>query len=265
MTRDGSIRVGIVGVGTIAGAIVEALCTGPHAANIEFVLGPRSPGRAADLAARFPRVRVAVSNQDVVDASEVVVLSVLPGQFEQVCAGLCFRADQVIASLVAGWPPSRLAAAIAPAVSCAQLVPLPMIALHRGPIVMYPGVPLLRRLFDGCGELVEPADEVQLQALAIGSASMSTFFALQSAIAEWIAEHGVERAVAQAYVASLFDGMAAESLQLDANSDLRSMISEHETPGGLNEQVRTALEAAGTFTELHAQFSHLLRTRYAKH
>ncbi|HET7900908.1 MAG TPA: NAD(P)-binding domain-containing protein, partial [Candidatus Nanopelagicales bacterium] len=107
--ESGRTRLGVVGVGTIAALLVEAIVTGPHADAVEVVLSPRSAHRAADLAGRFDRVRVAASNQDVLDASDVVLLAVLPPQVAEVCADLSFREDHVVAGLAAGWPPSVLA------------------------------------------------------------------------------------------------------------------------------------------------------------
>jgi pyrroline-5-carboxylate reductase len=68
---------GIIGVGAIAAAIVTGLCeSGSDAPSI--VLSPRNADRAADLAARFPTVRVARSNQEVIDGSAVVLLCIRP-------------------------------------------------------------------------------------------------------------------------------------------------------------------------------------------
>lgn len=68
---------GIIGVGAIATAIVTGLCE--HAADAPaIILSPRNASRAADLAARFPTVRVARSNQEVIDGSSVVLLCLRP-------------------------------------------------------------------------------------------------------------------------------------------------------------------------------------------
>jgi pyrroline-5-carboxylate reductase len=125
-------RVGLVGVGAIATAIVDALMSGPHADEIDIVLSPRSAPRSAELAARHRQVRVAPYNQSVVDAADIVILAVLPDQMAALCSSLSFREEQVVVSLAAGWPPSLLAEHVAPAATVCQMIPLPMIALHTG-------------------------------------------------------------------------------------------------------------------------------------
>ena len=68
---------GVLGVGSIATAIVIGLCDGVVAPP-EIVLSPRNAERAAELAAQLPSVRVAAGNQQVVDGSDVVVVCLLP-------------------------------------------------------------------------------------------------------------------------------------------------------------------------------------------
>ena len=75
------MTLGFVGTGTIAAAMVEGL------GGKDVLLSPRGADMAASLAARFPGVRVATSNQAVVDGCETVVLSVRPQVAEEVIRG----------------------------------------------------------------------------------------------------------------------------------------------------------------------------------
>ena len=97
------LRVGFVGCGTIARAIASGLLD--HDAGSR-VVGPvsvsrRSEANSAQLKEAHPsRVAVCDDNQDVVDASDVVFVCVLPQQMEKVLSGLEFREDQTLVSLV---------------------------------------------------------------------------------------------------------------------------------------------------------------------
>ena len=73
---DGS-RLGIIGVGAIAAAIVEGLMRTKHDALV--VLSPRGADRAAYLASRFPTVTVAPSNQAVVASASGPSSTLIPG------------------------------------------------------------------------------------------------------------------------------------------------------------------------------------------
>src|SRR5690348_14389642 len=132
MEQSRTLRVGFVGIGAIAAAVIDAAMSGPNASDINVVVSPRSAARSAELASRHHRVRVASDNQSVVDAADIIVLSVLPDQMPALCASLVFREDHIVASLAAGWPPSWLAEHVEPASTVCQMIPLPMIALHTG-------------------------------------------------------------------------------------------------------------------------------------
>lgn len=257
------VRVGVVGVGTIAVAVIDALMSGPGAADVDVVLSPRSEHRSAELALRHPAVRVAADNQDALDGCDVVLLAVLPAQLADVCASLRFRPDHVVASLVAGWPPSLLSSHVAPATTLCQLIPLPMIALGAGPVVLFPEVAVVADLLDGCGELVVLDRESDVIVLSCVSATMSTFFELQTTLVDWAAGKGLARATAVDYVTSLYAGLGVEG-RASAADGLHHLALEHETPGGLNEQVRRALTERGAFAELTDQLDHMHATRMAK-
>ncbi|MFC6342799.1 NAD(P)-binding domain-containing protein, partial [Nocardioides hankookensis] len=86
---------GVIGVGSIAEAIVVGLCDGVDDPPT-IVLSPRSADRSAALAARFATVDVAADNQAVVAEADVVVVCLLPGNAAEILAGLAFRADQAV-------------------------------------------------------------------------------------------------------------------------------------------------------------------------
>jgi pyrroline-5-carboxylate reductase len=261
MDEGPPLRVGFVGVGAIATAMVDALMSGPHADEIDVVLSPRSAPRSAELAARHPQVRVAPHNQLVVDAADIVILAVLPDQMAALCSSLSFRQEQVVVSLAAGWPPSLLTQHVDPAATVCQMIPLPMIALHTGPVVICPPVRRVEHLLEGCGEIVSLEREEDLIVLSCVSATMSTFLTFENAVIDWAIRHGLDAQTAKDYVAALFLGLATEAMHTGLDR-LPEMPEEHETPGGLNEYLRQSLTTAGVFTELANHLDHLHRTRH---
>jgi pyrroline-5-carboxylate reductase len=259
MDEGRPLRVGFVGVGTIATAIVDALMSGPHADEIDVVLSPRSGPRSAELA-RHRQVRVAPHNQLVVDAADIVILAVLPDQMAALCSSLSFREEQVVVSLAAGWPPSLLAEHVAPAVTVCQMIPLPMIALHTGPVVICPRVRRVEHLLEGCGEIVNIEREEDLIVLSCASATMSTFLAFENTVIDWSIKRGLDAQTAKDYVAALFLGLATEVMHTGLDR-LPEMPHEHETPGGLNQYLRRSLTTARVFAELADHLDHLHKTR----
>lgn len=252
--------VGFVGVGAISSAIATAILDRPEPVPSEVLLSPRSAARSDALAARFPQARVATDNQAVVDGSDIVMIAVLPSQVVEICSTLQFRPDQIVIGVAAGWPPAQLRPLVAPAETVGQLIPLPMITLGVGPVVLYPSIPEVESLLDGCGNVVVLEREEQVGVLSAGSSIMSSFFAFQNTAIDWIVSHGFDRAQAAGYVTSQLHGLATESIAMDP-AELSSAVVEHETPGGLNEQVRVALTDTGMFAALTGELEKLYQER----
>lgn len=163
---------GIIGVGAIAAAIVTGLCE--HAADAPaIVLSPRNAGRAADLASRFPTVRVAQSNQDVIDGSSVLLLCLRPQEARSVLPGLSFREQQAIVSMMAGISIEALRELVAPAQSIARAIPLPAVAAREGATPIFPPTEAARALFARLGQPIEIAYEAAFEATSASTATIA--------------------------------------------------------------------------------------------
>jgi hypothetical protein len=63
--------------------------------------------------------------------------------------------------------------------------------------------------------------------------------------------------VALHYTTALFDGLAAEGRAADVTAD--ALVAGHETPGGLNESMRTMLVERGLFADISRHLDRLLQ------
>lgn len=235
---------GVVGVGSIAAAIVSGLCDG-MATPPGVVLSPRNADRAAALADRFPSVRVARDNQQVVDDSDVVIIAVLPDQAPDVLAELRFRADQVVVSAVAGLPLARLAQLVAPATEIARSIPVPAVAARGSVTPVHPAIRAAVALYYQLGGSMEIADESAYEAVSAASATVAAYFRYLQTIADWLTAHGTPADNARRYVADTFAALSGELTTPDA--DFAALARTHTTPGGLNEQFARDLDAAGIY------------------
>lgn len=241
------MRLGFIGCGTITAAIVTGLNTSGHGEAI--VVSPRNAEVAAGLARRFPNVTVATANQAVLDACDVAVLAVRPQILAALLPELRFRADHQVISLVPVTSLAYLRAATAPAAAVTRAVPMPMVARRQGPTAIYAATPVAKRLFDALGSTIELSDEKCFDAFTAETALMATYFRFLETAAQWLCERGVAPDQADRYVRELFWGLAGTALASPQRS-LGELAEEHQTRGGLNEQVRTHMEGKGMFTEL---------------
>ena len=236
--------LGIVGVGAIAGAIVTGLCD-EGATTTSIHLSPRGAERAGRLAARYPSVDVAESNQAAVERADVVLLCVRPQDAGAALSDLSFRAEQAVISVMAGIPIGALRTLVAPAELIVRAIPLPAVARRAGLTAIHPPNELARAIFDPLGGVIAVDDERALEALSVSTATLASHLAYLDTISGWLAERGIARKDATRYVAAVFGGLA-ETLQHEAN-DFGTLADEYATPGGLNEGFLAALRDAGTF------------------
>ncbi|MFC0108894.1 NAD(P)-binding domain-containing protein [Kibdelosporangium aridum] len=231
---------GFVGAGAITAAIVEGLSAAEPPA---VFLSPRSRSVSQELASRFPHVQVCGSNQEVLDSTTSIVLAVRPQIARDVLAELTFRPEHVVISAVAGVKLAHLAEWTAPAQQFARAIPLPSAAGGDSLTVMYPDNAIARDLFSRVGGLVVPENETNLEVFSASTATFAAHLDYLATITRWLADHGVNEGDATTYIRHVF-GQLGQSL-LHRNDSFATLTDEHMTPGGINEQVLTALRRDG--------------------
>ncbi len=248
-------QIGVIGTGEIAEVMIAGLRHAGIATPI--VVSPRSIDRSARLADELPDLVVGESNQDVVDRSSLVIVAVLPSQLDDVLVQLDFAGCDLVLSVVAGRSAASLASMIDVDVPVARAIPMPPNRDGRGPIPLFPDLPLARNLLEPLGRVVAVEDESHFDVLTGGSATMGAFFGLTATIAGWMRDHGVPAGAAAAYVTELFESLAFEAKALDPD-ELAVRPETCLTPGGLNEQVLRGLDDAEVFDHVREQLDRIL-------
>lgn len=227
--------IGIIGVGAIAEAITFGLSTGEDPPTI--MLSPRNAKITHTLASEHQNVHVCESNQAVVDASAVVLLTVRPDHVEKVLGELRVPGDRVLISAVAGWSCAALGDLLGDGPSVVRSVPLPAVRERRGVTALFPQDPVAGELFNGLGGTVLAPDEESFSGLSAATATISSYLHYLATIAGWLKHQGFQDQAADSFVRSMFLG-ANTSLEDDEQS-LTQLSAGHETPHGINEELRT--------------------------
>ncbi|RDS79700.1 pyrroline-5-carboxylate reductase [Dyella monticola] len=222
--------LGVIGVGAIGAAIVAGLSEGCDAPAI--LLSPRNAKTVAELDATYPNVRVADSNQALVDQSDVVLLCVRPVDARRVMSDLTFR-DQSLISVLAGVPIKALRELAPPVRDIVRAIPLPAVSARRGITPLYPATEPARSLFNRLGRVIEVADETVFDRYSAATATLAAHFLYMHQISNWLAAHGIAHTQAQHYVAAMFAELASSLKGRDP--DFQELMHEHATPGGINE------------------------------
>jgi pyrroline-5-carboxylate reductase len=237
------MKLGFVGSGAITEAVVSGLMKSrPDISAV--IVSPRSPHVASRLAEKFPRVRVGVDNQDVVDSADIVFLAVRPQIAEEVVKQLRFREQQQVVSFIAAIQIDALASWIGVPVTITRTIPLPFVAELRGATAIYPPNAQIADLFSSLGTAVQAEDLKQYNLFGAASALMATYFGLLETSARWLEAEGMSYDQASTYLKGLFGGLSHVT-GASKEQSFEVMASEFSTKGGLNEQVFTEFTGNG--------------------
>jgi pyrroline-5-carboxylate reductase len=225
-----SERIGIIGVGHLASYLVEGLRRAEP--DLEIVLSPRNVTRSANLAARFGAT-VAVDNQAVADAADLILLTTRPGDALAAAWGIAFRPGQTVVSTVAGLSLAALRPAVAPA-TVVRAMPISCAALNQSPTLLCPDRVRARALFALLGQVHLLPDESLFTPASVISAFYGWVYALLDETVAWTVQAGVPAETARSLVLETVRGAADMGLA-QPDRDLADMLDTLATPGGITE------------------------------
>jgi len=234
-------RVGVLGVGHLAGYLVEGMARARP--ELEVVLSPRNVERAAQIAAQYG-ASVAADNQAVCKAADIVLVTTRPGDVAGACRALTFRASQTVISTAAGVPLSAVASVVAPA-TAVRAMPLTCSAIGRSPTLLLPDDPAARELFELLGTVLPVDDEAQFTPASAIGAYYGWIYALMDEAVAWCASAGVPASTARELVLETTRGAAEMGLH-HPDRDLSDLLDSLATPGGITRQGLETLERRGS-------------------
>ncbi len=238
------LRVGFLGTGHIAAPMARLIARQGHPVTVS----ERSRAVSSDLAAAGLGIAVA-DNQAVLDASDVVFICLRPGVWAEAVAGLTWRADHQIVSVMAGVGLAEIAAACAPVRHISATLPLEFLESGGCPLpVVGPPEPL-RSLLGTRNPVLPVASEDHMQSYFAASALMSGALGLLHETADWLGQAVDDPDAGEAYVANLIAGYLG-ALNKDRAGELAAHRDKLASPNTLNRQMIAGLTEAGTFAAL---------------
>lgn len=256
MTENTTADVAVIGVGSLAEAIVDGLCGDP-AGPPSIALSPRNAERSARLADRHASCWVAGSNQAAVDSARTVLLAVRPQDAPDVLADLRLRPDHVVLSVMASIPLDRLASLVSPATDVSRAIPMTAVAGRRAITPVFPAGSAAESMFAGLGEALVCPTEKTIDAVSAASATVAAYFSYVGTIGHWLSTQGIQADAANRYVSGIF---ASVSEELGQGEDLATLLTAHATPGGLNERIERTLREAGFYEHLESTIDGVYRS-----
>jgi pyrroline-5-carboxylate reductase len=251
------MKIGFIGVGKIAGAIVEGLCTSTIE-NAEILLSPRNEPNSRRLAAKYPNVRRLETNQEVLDRSEIVFVALRPAAAVEALSVLSFNPRHTVISLIPFLKHNDLEAAVGPVAALIRAIPLPTVMQHNCPIPIYPANETVSRLFSHIGQPLIVEDEPQLHVIWTLTGLITPFYDLLDTLSDWTTTHGVQPEIANAYIANMFQSLSFMA-QHSNPIDFRDLAQHAATPNGMNEQAGKEIRQKGAHEAYREASDRLLK------
>ena len=226
--------IGFIGTGKIATSVITGICNSKINYK-QIVISPRNKKLALSLKKNFKKIIISKTNQEVVDKSDWVFLSVTPTVGQKIIKDLKFRSDQKVISFISTITLYQLKKMIKKKVDIVRAIPLPPISLKEGPIPICPPNKKIKAFFDKLGSTVEIKNEKLSINFWSTSGLMASYYNMLDTMSVWLNKKGVKKLDAQKYVTSLFLALSKDAV-LNANKDLKLLVKDSQTPKGLNEQ-----------------------------
>ena len=237
------IKLGVIGVGHMTGAMVDGWCRGGKEATPSIALSPRNAAKAASLSEKYG-LDVMAGNAEVVESSDVVVLGVRPWQVEEAFSGLPWREGQLAVSVIAGIKQQDLARLVTPA-KVVRAMPVTACAFGESANALYPPDPQAEALLEPLGAVTLMTDEEAFDKLAVHGCTYGWLLSLMEEISQWSIEAGVPAEAAQRHVAQTF--RAAGTTALLDGAPIKDLVDELASPGSYTGMGLEVLREKGAY------------------
>ena len=242
------MNLGFIGTGKIASSVITGICRSKITYK-KIIISPRNRRIARSLKKKFKKIIIAKDNQQIIDKSDWVFLSVTPTVGEKIIKKLKFKSNQTIISFISTITLSQLKKAIKVKAKIVRAIPLPPISLKKGPVPICPPNAKVKTFFNKLGTTVEIKNEKSSINFWSTSGMMAPFYELLKVMTDWLVKKGVKRDNAQKYITSLFLALSEDAV-VNSKKDLKYSVKESQTPKGLNEQGVKELSKAGFYKSL---------------
>ena len=239
------MKLGFIGTGKIASSVI----TGISNSNIKFkqiIVSPRNRKIANNLKKKFRKIYIAKNNQEVIDKSSWIFLSVTPNVGMKIIKDLKFKKNQTVISFISTINLAQLKKMVKVKLNIVRAIPLPPISLKKGPVPICPPNKSVKSFFDKIGSTIQIKNEKLSQNFWSTSGMMASYYDMLRVMSDWLVKKGIKRNDAQKYITSLFLALSEDAVE-NSKKDLKFLVKESQTPKGLNEQGLKEMSKKGVY------------------
>ena len=242
------MKLGFIGTGKIASSVIIGICKSKIKYK-QIIISQRNRKISNSLRRRFKKITIAKNNQEIIDKSNWVFLSVTPKVGKKIIKILKFKAGQTIVSFISTINLSELKKMIKVKSNIVRAIPLPPISLKKGPVPICPPNKKVKNFFDKIGSTIEIKNEkLSINFWSI-SGMMASYYNTLRVMSDWLVKKGIKRQDAQKYITTLFLALSEDAV-VNSKKELKYLVKESQTPKGLNEQGLKEMSKKGVYKSL---------------
>ena len=250
------MKIGFIGSGQITKAVIEGIIKSKLKIT-KIYISKRNKKISRNLKAKSKRIIILKDNQDIIDKSSWIFLAVTPDVGNKILYKLKFYKNKMIISFISTINMTQLKKITGLKKNIVRAIPLPPIALRKGPVPIYPPNSKVKKFFDKLGSTVEIKNEKLSINFWTTSAMMAPFYEILYFLSSWLVKRGIKKENAQKYISSLFLALSEDAFKHKKN--LKKLVKESQTPGGLNEQAVKDLRKAGFYRLLEKTSNRIMK------
>ena len=250
------MKIGFIGTGQITKAVVIGILKSKIKVKTIYV-SERNTKISKFLKIKSKKILIEKNNQNIVNNSNIIFLAVTPDVGKKILGKLRFLKNQIVVSFISTINIKQLKEFTGLKKNIVRAIPLPPIALCKGPVPIYPPNIKVKKFFNKLGSTLEINNERLSLNFWTTSAMMAPFYELLYSLSNWLIKKGIKKENAQIYISSLFLALSEDAFNHKKN--LKKLVKESQTPGGLNEQAVKDLRRAGFYRLLEKTSNRIIK------
>jgi pyrroline-5-carboxylate reductase len=231
--------LGFIGTGKISSSIIFGIFKSKLKVK-RIYISSRNRSLAKKLTKKFRQVKILNNNQEIIDKSSTIILSVTPNVGNKILAKLKFSKNKKIVSLISTINLNKLKK-LTKNKNITRVTPLPPIEIKKGPIVIYPPNKDIKNLFKHLGEVIEIRNEKLSYKFWATASVMAAYYEILNVSANWLIKKGIKKNIANNYIAELFLSLSQDAVNKKSQG-FKKLVKDSQTPNGLNMQVLNELK-----------------------
>lgn len=248
------MKIGIIGIGHLGVTLATGYARAGMAADV--TISPRNTAKSAALNAEFG-MKVAETNDDLVRASDAVIIAVRPVDVIETVRMLPWRKGHVAISVAAGITAGSIRGAVIPA-DAARAMPVMASALNESAVPLFPANELAINALSPLGAVTAFDDEDAFNKTSALGAWFGWLFQLVGETTDVLAASGVDKVQARKVSADMMRAAGA-FMSHEPDRNPKDVLGDLATPGGITEVGLRTLQQADAFAPWHKAMTDSIR------